>query len=42
MARCFKPCSNFVKTKPLAEEAIKLAGSKLPIRTKFAARRDVE
>jgi len=26
----------------LAEEAIKLAGSKLPIRTKFAARRDVE
>ena len=28
--------------RPLAEEAIKLAGSKLPIRTKFAARRDVE
>jgi len=28
--------------RPLAEEAIKLAGSKLPIRSKFAARRDVE
>jgi large subunit ribosomal protein L16 len=28
--------------RPLAEEAIKLAGSKLPIRTKFAARRDLE
>jgi len=29
-------------TKALAESAVKLAGSKLPIRTKFIQRRDVE
>jgi large subunit ribosomal protein L16 len=29
-------------TRELAEEALKLAGSKLPIRTKFFARKELE